>query len=553
MPTFEDLRAAILPTARWLAAGPEAPSSTAATGDIAWVRAVRGGLPATDPVDRGDLLIVPGAALALLASEPDAGIDAFVERCVETRIAGLVLVESRDAGASAAPQAEQLVEGARRVGLPVLGAGEADPIAIERSAIGLLVNHRAELERQATLLETRLEQVALAGGGPQGLAAAIAGFLGRPIAIEGRGGRTLAVHVPPGAPGTARVTPDQLRGRSPATRIALPNPGDPGASGGALALLGERPATELERVATARIAGLVALELARDEALGRASEIARREPLPGDGPPWVVVLARQAPPERPSDMTPDAPDGPPGARRAAGLGRDAADAADADQREALRRETLRREAVRRELRSLAPARALSLRGDVQSVELRIVAAAGDDDPDGTAVAGRIGRLLGRMVAVSRPFDTNAGRSAAEADARATLEAAEALASPPGVARADRLPAYRLLGNLHNLPDGLRQARTLLAPLLRGRPDVRRERLATLRAVLDQPGLAEAAAVLGVHRNTIAYRIRRIEEVTGWQLADPDLRFPVSLALRLVQGEQTVESIEGSIDQARNVS
>jgi PucR family transcriptional regulator, purine catabolism regulatory protein len=158
-----------------------------------------------------------------------------------------------------------------------------------------------------------------------------------------------------------------------------------------------------------------------------------------------------------------------------------------------------------------------------------------------------------MVAVSRPFDTNAGRSAAEADARATLEAAEALASPPGVARADRLPAYRLLGNLHNLPDGLRQARTLLAPLLRGRPDVRRERLATLRAVLDQPGLAEAAAVLGVHRNTIAYRIRRIEEVTGWQLADPDLRFPVSLALRLVQGEQTVESIEGSIDQARNVS
>jgi hypothetical protein len=190
MPTFEDLRAAILPTARWLAAGPEAPSSTAATGDIAWVRAVRGGLPATDPVDRGDLLIVPGAALALLASEPDAGIDAFVERCVETRIAGLVLVESRDAGASAAPQAEQLVEGARRVGLPVLGAGEADPIAIERSAIGLLVNHRAELERQATLLETRLEQVALAGGGPQGLAAAIAGFLGRPIAIEGRGGRT---------------------------------------------------------------------------------------------------------------------------------------------------------------------------------------------------------------------------------------------------------------------------------------------------------------------------------------------------------------------------
>jgi DNA-binding PucR family transcriptional regulator len=152
------------------------------------------------------------------------------------------------------------------------------------------------------------------------------------------------------------------------------------------------------------------------------------------------------------------------------------------------------------------------------------------------IGGRIGGFLGRLVGVSRPFAESAGRSAAEAEARATLEAAEVLASPPLVARADRLAAYRLLGNLHNVPDGQRQARALLGPLLRGRPDVRRERLATLRAVLDQPGLAEAAALLGVHRNTVAYRVRRIEEATGWRLADPDLRFPLALALRLVQDD-----------------
>ena len=56
------------------------------------------------------------------------------------------------------------------------------------------------------------------------------------------------------------------------------------------------------------------------------------------------------------------------------------------------------------------------------------------------------------------------------------------------------------------------------------------------ALLDHPGLAEAAASLGVHRNTVAYRLRRIEELTGWSLADPDLRFPLALALRLVQDE-----------------
>jgi purine catabolism regulator len=204
--------------------------------------------------------------------------------------------------------------------------------------------------------------------------------------------------------------------------------------------------------------------------------------------------------------------------------------------DAARREAERRETLRRDLRSLAPARRLSLRGDVQSVEIRIVAAIDEADPEGVALARRIGGFLGRTVAVSRPFTESAGRSAAEADARATLEAAEALGEPPTVARADRLPAYRLLGNLHNLPDGTRQARALLAPLLRGRPDVRRERLATLRAVLDQPGLAEAADALGVHRNTIAYRVHRIEEATGWRLADPELRLPLALALRLVQDD-----------------
>ena len=66
--------------------------------------------------------------------------------------------------------------------------------------------------------------------------------------------------------------------------------------------------------------------------------------------------------------------------------------------------------------------------------------------------------------------------------------------------------------------------------------MRRERLATLRALLDQPGLAEAAATLGVHRNTIAYRVRRIEALTGWSLADPEVRFPIALALRLVQDD-----------------
>ena len=535
MATFEDLRAAVLPGARWLAAGPDVAPSTATSLDLAWVRVMRAGLRAFDALDPGDLAIMPRAALDLVALDGD-GVVALVRTCIETRIGGILLVADPDRPGPILgdPGVDRLVSTAAAAGLPVLDAGSADAIAIERSAIGFLVNHRAELERQATLLEMRLEQVALAGGGPEGLAAAIAAFLGRPIAIEGRRGATLAVHVPPDVPwAAAAVSAYHLRRRTAATRIALPIPGDPGASSGALALLGERALSELERVATARIAGLVALELVRDEALGRAVEIARREPLPADGPPWVVIVARQAPAGLDVDAVADTLHGD--AVRGGPAGR-LPDRNEAERREVVRRETLRREALRREVRSLAPARRLSLRGDVQSVELRIVAAIDASDADGSAIGARIGRLLGRIVAVSRPFDAIAGRSFAEADARATLEAAEVLANPPSVARSDRLPAYRLLGNLHNLPDGPRQARALLAPLLRGRADVRRERLATLRAVLEQPGLAEAAAALGVHRNTVAYRIRRIEEATGWRLSDPALRLPLALALRLVQDD-----------------
>jgi len=479
---------------------------------------MRARVPAFDALDPGDLGIVPVSALAIVAPDEEA-VATLIRAAADAGIGGIVLVED-PLGPTPSRTIAAVAGAANAVGLAVLDAGPGDPAQVERSAIGFLVNHRAELDRQATILESRLEQVALAGGGPEEMAAAIAGFLGRAVAIEGRRGTRLAVHAPADVPdAAAAVAAYHHRRRSAAARIPLPLPtttsagpaGDELAdASGSLVLLGERPPTELERVATARVAGLLVLELVREEAVGRAIDTARREPLPADGPPWVVLVARQALGE-----------GAASGSSPAGLPSSPSDGAS-------------REALRRDLRALAPARRMALRGDVQSIELRAVVAAPPDDPEAMDLARRVAAFLGRLVAVSRPFSEARDRSAAEADARATMEAAERLAEPPAVARADRLPAYRLLGNLHNLPDGERQARALLEPLLRGRADIRRERLATLRAVLEQPGIAEAADALGVHRNTVAYRIRAIEAATGWRLADPELRFPLALALRLVQ-------------------
>jgi hypothetical protein len=311
----------------------------------------------------------------------------------------------------------------------------------------------------------------------------------------------LASHAP-GTPAASAVAAYQRDARRVALRMPLP-----GRDGGvvddvaSLVLPGDNNATELERTTAERIAGFVALELARDEALRRARDTASRaEAMPAAGPPWIVLVARQRTP---------------------------GDGSTAEQRER----------VRREVRLVAPARRMALRGDADSLEVRAIVALDASDQDGIGTATRIGALLRRPVAVSRPFDDPSLRPTAEADARATLEAIETLSEPPTVGRADRLAAYRLLGNLHNLPDGRRLARNLLQPLLEGRADVRREHLATLRAVLDQPGLAEAAAALGVHRNTIAYRVRRIEQLTGWRLTDPELRLPLAVAVRLVQEDQ----------------
>jgi purine catabolism regulator len=62
-------------------------------------------------------------------------------------------------------------------------------------------------------------------------------------------------------------------------------------------------------------------------------------------------------------------------------------------------------------------------------------------------------------------------------------------------------------------------------------------LATLRAILDHGTGSAAAAALGVHRNTLAYRVRSLETLTGWDLGDPELRLALNLAVRIVQSAQ----------------
>ncbi len=504
MATLDDLIRTILPLARPVGAVSMEPAR--GEREVTWVRVLKARVPAFDALDSGDLAIIPGAALAVVAPNPHE-IDELAAALARAGVPAVLIVE----GDSDDDAVDALGTAASDAGVTVFRIGREDPVALERSVIGFLVNRRAELDRRAAELEGQLTHLALRGGGLDALVAAIGGFLGRAVVIEGRRGDPIAVHAPAELPEAAAAISRYLaRPSAAALRVEIPAPADEPGTGGHLALLGDDPPSELERIASGRIVAVLALELARDAAVRNArEEIRRGDPLPADGPPWVVLLARQG-----------------GDEDRAG-----------DDRAA-------REATRAELRLLLPPRRASLRGTSESLELRIVAAAPADDPAGLQVAGRVAAFLRRTVAVSRPFGGPGERPGEEQAARATLEAAVALDEPPAVARASRLPAYLLLGNLHNLPDGLRQARELLAPILIGRAAVQDERVATLRAVLETTSLGEAASRLGLHRNTIAYRVARLESLGGWDLADSDLRLALGVAARVVQHARPIPEDRG---------
>jgi hypothetical protein len=492
--TLRELHQAIFPTARSLV------ELEGIRGDreVSWVRVLKPRVPAFDALEAADLAIVPATSLAIVA--PASGdADELVDAFERASVPAVLLVEG-DRGDAAL---DTLEKATLRAGMTTFRMARADTIQLERSVIGYLVNRRAELDRRAADLEAQLARLALLGRGLDVLAAAIGSFFGRAVVIEGRRGDPLAINAPADIPSAAAAVSRYLaRSGDAALRIAIPAPAGDGGGGGRLVLLGDDPPAELEQVASERLAGVLALELARDaEARQARDDVRRGDPLPADGPPWVVLVARQLLAEAPDDIA-------------------------------------AREETRAELRLLAPPRRLTLRGTSESLELRFVAAATTDDPAALLIAGRIADFLHRTVAVSRAFDEPGSRPAAEAAARSTLEAAEALDEPPRLALTERQPAYVLLSNLRNLPDARRQARSLLASLLTGSARGQRDRLATLRAVLETDGLGAAAARLGVHRNTVAYRVRRLEQVGGWDLSDPDLRLALLLATRIVQREQS---------------
>ena len=98
-----------------------------------------------------------------------------------------------------------------------------------------------------------------------------------------------------------------------------------------------------------------------------------------------------------------------------------------------------------------------------------------------------------------------------------------------------LGVYRLLSELGDNATIQRFAMQIIGPLVRYDEDHRGSLLQTLSAYFSHHGnISQTAESLFVHRNTLLYRMDRIQELTGQDLNNADMRLALHLSLKLWQ-------------------
>jgi DNA-binding PucR family transcriptional regulator/putative methionine-R-sulfoxide reductase with GAF domain len=165
-----------------------------------------------------------------------------------------------------------------------------------------------------------------------------------------------------------------------------------------------------------------------------------------------------------------------------------------------------------------------LAADLASVEklaAQILAASGPVMKPGSASVG-IGNLANGVSELAR----------SHVEARQALRLTRRAGGKARVASYRSLGAFRLLLEVQS-PDALRRfVHELLGPLLEYAQSRDTPLLETLEALSSERWVRRAAARhLGIHINSMTYRVERIEALTGLQLDDPETRVAISIALR----------------------
>lgn len=149
--------------------------------------------------------------------------------------------------------------------------------------------------------------------------------------------------------------------------------------------------------------------------------------------------------------------------------------------------------------------------------------------------------------IGRPYLDLSGLRLSLTEAHeAALIANAGSSRPSGAAHIDQLGVQRVLMGWFSSEDFARYARSILDPVLELDSD--HELLRTLEVYLDAScSTTDAAHQLLVHRNTVANRIRRIVDVLGVNLEDPETRLSLQLACRVLRiNRQPTQTMQNAL-------
>lgn len=508
--TVHDVLRLALPPGTAVAAG-----ASGMQRQVTWVVSPRATLPVFANLRGGELALI--AVAAVQALDERLTLASLVERLAAVPIGAIGAIGAITDAARAAAEAARM---------PLLSLPEtADLREVEREVQRLISDFEAQVERRAAQLGGLLTQRALAGAGVQGLLDTLNERTGRGVACYSATGELRALK----ARGPARVALQTLRPISGGTMAHLGqaawvqplgagSASDPAARPyGFLAIAGDA-LDEWDRQAAQQGATALALELAKEQAV-----LATEERLRGDfvqtvlaGPPADSEALLRRGQELGYDLRQPhvallcsigKTDEPAAARAASSVGA------------ALAALNLSAPTMRRADGVLCylPLNGRGLRPRELAEQVR----------------GKVvGELPNLIFAIGKEAPSVAAWARSLREAEQALLLGRQLLDTSRVLDFGDLGVYRLLVLLRESPELWEFYRATLAALADYDHKQHAELLRTLEAFFANNGnLARTAESLHVHRNTLLYRIERIEAISGLNLEDAEDRLALWLALK----------------------
>jgi PucR family transcriptional regulator, purine catabolism regulatory protein len=521
--TVEDVWRGALPKDTQLVAG-----ATGSRREVVWCTALRARPPAFTPLRGGELLLIDPQVLA----------------AVDSRLTLARLLESlAGQGVAGAAVLGRVSPEARRAGdahgLPVFALPSTLPLdQVEQQVLRYIVDQRAELHERAQDLHRQLSELALAGRGLPALLARLHQLTGVPVVLE----RDSSVdYVGPGRlpEGTAAAIAAERAALEEWLREVPLSAFDPpvslrpllngqarliapilvqGSIAGFLSLLGsDGELGELHRLAVGRAAHACAIELVRARAVRDAKDEVEEELLDvlTAGRPGSHEAARERAKRKGFDV--DAPyivvaadPGEPGRAKKV------------------------RAAWERLLATMRSSALVRERGDAT---LALISLAGRRAGEPRALVEQLHRAARTAAAVPVALGYGAVRTGTAEIANGAREAEQAMTMGRRLFGSDSATAfndlglYRLLYALQPLPE-LRAFRDDALARLRAkdRGGVLQQTLGAYLATNGSP--TDAAERLHLHRNTVLYRLGRLEDLLGVDLRNAEVRLQLHLALKI---------------------